>query len=174
MTATQTTSVVLCRHCEIRPVNRPRGLCWTDYYAPGVKELYPSTSKYARRGVGNFAGCAPLPPKPTTAAPGTPEKIAVLRQRAELGLQLHHPHDLAYAPQSDTDGGSIGTDHFVCDEHGAEVCLARDEASGRLFAAAPDLLAACEVSLNGGGSAGEWERTRDVIRAAVAKAKGGA
>lgn len=35
-----------------------------------------------------------------------------------------------------------------------------------------DLLAACKAALNGGGSAGEWERTREVIRAAVAKAEG--
>jgi hypothetical protein len=48
---------------------------------------------------------------------------------------------LRYAPQSDTDGETIGTDHYVCDEHGAEVCLARDEASARLFAAAPETAA---------------------------------
>lgn len=42
----------------------------------------------------------------------------------------------------------------------------------RLIAAAPDLLAACKAALNGGGGAGEWERTREVIRAAVAKVEG--
>jgi hypothetical protein len=36
----------ICRHCRKRPVNRPCGLCWGCYYAPGVKELYPSTSKF--------------------------------------------------------------------------------------------------------------------------------
>jgi hypothetical protein len=30
---------------------------------------------------------------PTSHAPGTAEKIATLRQRAELGLPLFHPHD---------------------------------------------------------------------------------
>ncbi len=75
--------IVTCRHCAKSKVNRPRGLCWSCYYTPGVKELYPSTSKYARRGVGNFTGNAPLPPVPTTAAPGTPEKLAVLEQRAK-------------------------------------------------------------------------------------------
>lgn len=38
-----------CRHCTARPVHRPRGLCWTCYYAPGVRDLYPVTSKYAKR-----------------------------------------------------------------------------------------------------------------------------
>ena len=50
-----------CRHCHEGPVNRPRGLCWSCYYRPGVRDLYPSTSKFARRGEGNFNGLAPLP-----------------------------------------------------------------------------------------------------------------
>lgn len=37
----------MCRHCGQRKANRPRGLCWRCYYAPGVKALYPSTSKHA-------------------------------------------------------------------------------------------------------------------------------
>lgn len=40
---------MLCRHCQTKKANRPRGLCWPCYYTPGVKELYPSTSKYGRR-----------------------------------------------------------------------------------------------------------------------------
>ena len=40
----------LCRHCSQPKVNRPRGLCWSCYYTPGVKELYPPTSKYAPTG----------------------------------------------------------------------------------------------------------------------------
>lgn len=36
-----------CRHCGGDKVNRPRGLCWSCYYTPGVKALYPSTSKHA-------------------------------------------------------------------------------------------------------------------------------
>ena len=85
--------IAICRHCTKCKVNRPRGLCWSCYYTPGVKDLYPSTSKYARRGVGNFNGLAPLPPEPTTALPGTPEKAAVLAERARLKLALWHPLD---------------------------------------------------------------------------------
>jgi len=72
--------------------NRPRGLCWSCYYTPGVRELYPSTSKFARRGVKDFNGRARLP-EPTSALPGTPEKVAVLELRARLGQQLWHPLD---------------------------------------------------------------------------------
>lgn len=85
--------MTLCRHCNKASVNRPRGLCWSCYYAPGVRELYPSTSKFARRGVGNFNGVAPLPPEPTDAAPGSPEKVAILEQRARLKQSLWHPGD---------------------------------------------------------------------------------
>ena len=82
-----------CRHCQKSPVNRPRGLCWSCYYTPGVRDLYPSTSKFARRGVSDFNGRARLATRPTDALPGTPEKVAVLEERARLGLALWHPLD---------------------------------------------------------------------------------
>lgn len=82
-----------CRHCSRGLVTRPRHLCWACYYAPGVRELYPSTSKFGRRGIGNFYGRAPMPPFPTQALPGTPEKIALLTQRAQQRQQLFHPDD---------------------------------------------------------------------------------
>lgn len=88
---------VLCRHCVKSLVNRPRGLCWTCYYKPGVRDLYPSTSKYAKRGVGNFSGEAPLPAEPTTAAPGTPEKLEVMGNRAKMKQSLFHPADSRWA-----------------------------------------------------------------------------
>jgi len=30
---------MICRHCQKSKVNRPRGLCWSCYYRPGVREL---------------------------------------------------------------------------------------------------------------------------------------
>ena len=83
----------MCVYCGIRKCNRSRGLCWTCYYAPGVRDKVPSTSKYAHRGTGNFSGAAPLPPVPTTAPPGTAEKLLVLEQRAKASRQLFHPAD---------------------------------------------------------------------------------
>src|SRR5205823_9708180 len=85
--------MAMCRHCNRAPVNRPRGLCWSCYYTAGVRELYPSTSKFARRGVGNFCGQAARPAEPTDALPGTAEKLAVLELRARLRQELWHPHD---------------------------------------------------------------------------------
>ncbi len=88
-----------CKHCNdpARKVNRPRGLCWGCYYTPGVRDMYPSTSKYARCGVGNGTGAGRvLPAKGTKALPGTPEKMAVLAERAALGQRLWHPKDATH------------------------------------------------------------------------------
>lgn len=84
---------MVCRHCGRGRVNRPRGLCWSCYYTPGRRDLYPSTSKFARRGVGDRNGRVPLPSRPTGAPPGSAEKVAVLEQRARLHQALWHPHD---------------------------------------------------------------------------------
>ena len=84
---------MLCRHCNQVKSNRPRGLCWSCYYRPGVRELYPSTSKFARRGVSDFNGRTALAAEPTDALPGTEDKVAVLAERARLGQSLWHPLD---------------------------------------------------------------------------------
>ncbi|MBI3409230.1 MAG: hypothetical protein HY040_12860 [Planctomycetes bacterium] len=84
---------MICRHCHLKSATRPRGLCWTCYNTDGVREKHPSTSRYGRRGPGNFNGMGKLPPFPTSAAPGSPEKVAILEQRAELRQALFHPDD---------------------------------------------------------------------------------
>jgi len=91
---------MICRHCGRAKVNRPRGLCWSCYYAPGVREKYPSTSKFARRGEGNFNGNPDAPPTPTRATPGSDEKIAILAERARLKQSLWHPDDSGYGGKS--------------------------------------------------------------------------
>jgi hypothetical protein len=95
---------MLCRHCQRSQVNRPRGLCWSCYYSPGVRELYPSTSKFARRGVGGGNVREVLPVSPTIALPGSPEKVAILEERARLRQSLWHPAD---APL-DTESRKLG------------------------------------------------------------------
>jgi hypothetical protein len=93
---------MLCRHCHrVRP-NRPRGLCWSCYYTPGLRDLYPSTSKFARRGVDDFNGRVEPPTKPTRALPGTPEKVAVLEQRARNHQALWHPLDAPFDGEVET------------------------------------------------------------------------
>jgi hypothetical protein len=88
---------VMCRHCGIRKAARPRGLCWIDYYTPGVRDLYPSTSKFCRRGVGNRNHRRPAA-TPTQAPPGSEEKILILIARAGAGEQLFHADDLVAKP----------------------------------------------------------------------------
>jgi hypothetical protein len=86
-------NTTLCRHCQRVRSNRPRGLCWSCYYTPGVRDLYPSTSKFARRGISDKNGTIALAAEPTSALPGSPEKVTVLEQRARLGVSLWHPLD---------------------------------------------------------------------------------
>src|SRR5205823_4268683 len=88
---------MFCRHCLEAPVSRPRRLCWACYYTPGVRDLYPSTSKFGRRGDGNFYRNVPLPTFPTPARPGTPAKIAVLEERVRLKQSLWHPGDADFS-----------------------------------------------------------------------------
>lgn len=87
--------MLICRHCMKKNANRPRGLCWTCYYTPGVREMYPSTSKFAVRGVQDTPGGYAMP-EPTTAKPNTPEKMAVLEERAKNKQALWHPFDATH------------------------------------------------------------------------------
>ena len=85
-----------CRHCKARNVNRPRMLCWACFYTPGVRDLYPITSKYGRRGTPNRSG---VPCEPTAALPGTPEKAAVVERRPHAGQELWHPGDATHTEE---------------------------------------------------------------------------
>jgi hypothetical protein len=84
---------MLCRHCHTGPVCRPRGLCWSCYYTPGVREQHPSMSKFAYRSPGSFFMHSTPAEIPTQALPGSPEKVAVLMERASHGQELWHPQD---------------------------------------------------------------------------------
>jgi hypothetical protein len=55
--------------------------------------MYPSTSKYARRGNGHSSGRVKLPLLATRATPGSPEKVCVLEERARNHQSLWHPDD---------------------------------------------------------------------------------
>ncbi len=90
---------VMCRHRQRNRANRPRGLCWTCYYTPAVSALYPSTSKFARRGVPDGYGRVSAPAAPTSAPPGSPEKVAVLVERAALRQSLWHARDACADPE---------------------------------------------------------------------------
>lgn len=80
-----------CRRCG-KPATRPRGLCWSCYHSP-ARDAFPSTSKFARRGVADRVGDPPLPAEPTGALPGSEEKLRVLEARAAARVRLWHPQD---------------------------------------------------------------------------------
>lgn len=88
----------ICRHCELRRVLRPRGLCDSCYKQPAVRALYPSTSPYARRGRGQSGsvGGDRLPDRACEAPAGSAERIIELERRAAAGVNLNHPGDSLY------------------------------------------------------------------------------
>lgn len=85
----------LCVHCGERVASRPRGLCWRDFYAPGVREQYPPAGKFGRHGTRAWKEDGPATParEPTEAPPGSPEKLGVLEGRARRQESLWHPAD---------------------------------------------------------------------------------
>jgi hypothetical protein len=88
---------MLCRNCNKVRSNRPRGLCYSCYYKPEVRALFPSTSKFARKGSGIDVYLPPLSDEPTAASPGSEDKILVLMERARNGQCLWHPMDAVKA-----------------------------------------------------------------------------
>lgn len=84
--------MAICRHCQSKFVNRPKGLCFSCYYTPGVRGLYRSQSKFGKHGIG--LGNAPKPAAgPTGCLPGTLRKMVVMRRRAMAGQTIWHPLD---------------------------------------------------------------------------------
>lgn len=85
---------MMCRHCQDAVVSRPRRLCWSCYYRPEVRDLYPtSDAKGAYRSLHHHLCRTSPPAKPTQAPPGSPEKIEVLIDRFVDGVDLWHPDD---------------------------------------------------------------------------------
>lgn len=48
-------------------------------------------------------------PRPTTALPGTPEKVEVMRKRNENGEFLYHPRDAKWDGQTAIDKTQLGS-----------------------------------------------------------------
>lgn len=82
-----------CRNCSRGKATRPRGLCWTCYYAEGVKDRYPITSKFAPKSrLANVAE-PPLAPTPCPYPAGTSERMLCYQRRIEAGYAVFHPDD---------------------------------------------------------------------------------
>jgi hypothetical protein len=102
----------LCRHCKTRRASlRRRGLCWKCHADGNVRKDYGFVRRKGQGGGGyGVAGAinprGRQPAQPTGAAPGSEEKIAVLEERARLGLAMRHPDD---APM-DAESRKLGVD----------------------------------------------------------------
>lgn len=99
------SGAALCSHCS-KPVKNwhRRGLCRKCHDNPKIREKYSPESPNGRRGNrpdfnGRFVAAA----FPTSAPPGSKEKVDVLMERARLGLSLEHPHDAPMDPEGDGD-----------------------------------------------------------------------
>lgn len=81
----------LCCVCGEHRITRPRQLCNACYFDPELRKLAPNGNASHARDVMQFK---PRPlPLPTSALPGSEEKMEVLALRLELGLELYHPDD---------------------------------------------------------------------------------
>lgn len=82
-----------CVHCGKRR-KKARGLCHKCHSTHCIRERYEvSDSPSTRRAEPDCTGTRPLPDAPTTARPGSEDKLAVLAERAARRQQLHHPDD---------------------------------------------------------------------------------
>lgn len=110
--------VRICRHCKESVANRPRSLCWTCYNTDGVRELYPTLSKFGYRGVGCGNKNGKLAKRPTKQKCGSKQKIRLMSERAKRGESLFHPDDnkvLARKPKGFIFGILLGeSDRIMC------------------------------------------------------------
>lgn len=81
----------LCNHCKARPIDSPRGLCQPCFKNTGIRNRYKVGSVMSSRS--EFESKTPFPPEPTTAQPGSEEKIQVYEWRVQNGYRLWHPDD---------------------------------------------------------------------------------
>ena len=85
-----------CRHCGKIPANRPRQLCRICWMDMSIRTQYETLSKYGRRIETEEVKTRhdyPLPLTPTSAQPGSEEKIQVMAHRYECGQAIFHPLD---------------------------------------------------------------------------------
>ncbi|HEX4610664.1 MAG TPA: hypothetical protein VH092_20910, partial [Urbifossiella sp.] len=73
----------------------------------------PDRARCGHRGIGNGHRNAPPPSSPTRFAPGSPERLAILAERAARGEELHHPADATFATAEPTTAPLRLTDRRV-------------------------------------------------------------
>lgn len=87
--------VTLCRHCRQRIAARgKRTLCRACHTNQTIRAQYaPVQACLSSNHEPDFFGGHELPAEPTSARPGTEEKIAVMAERVQQRVSLHHPLD---------------------------------------------------------------------------------
>lgn len=83
----------LCGHCQARVVSRPRGLCVHCYNIPKIRAT--RVSKNAEHYI-EKATKIDSTWVPTTALPGSEEKIAIMQKRFARRQPIFHPKDASY------------------------------------------------------------------------------
>ena len=86
-----------CPHCLRRRRIQCRGLCFRCYKNLAIRVRYDTLASTWRQAANNRI--PPLAFQPTDAAPGTPEKVAVMIQRVASGQQPFHPEDATWRNQ---------------------------------------------------------------------------
>lgn len=85
-----------CRHCKREMRIYGRGLCYTCFTTRSIRVMYPRGSHGGIANVkrGDGVDNARRPAScPTSAQPGSVEKIAVMQWRAAMGEEVFHPQD---------------------------------------------------------------------------------
>lgn len=91
-----------CRHCRKLKILPAKGLCYPCYTRPSIAKMYAPAKRGPRKQTGDMSRFSPnrkwhkqgrMPESPTQYAPGSDEKMEVMRQRVERGEMPHHPKD---------------------------------------------------------------------------------
>ncbi|HWG69673.1 MAG TPA: hypothetical protein VN692_09690 [Steroidobacteraceae bacterium] len=88
-----------CLHCHTFKRTRPRGLCRRCHTDKSIRKQYAPTSPHGRRMKVYPPGPRPKPRSPTSARPGSEDKILALQARVSRGLDPHHPRDAPMDPE---------------------------------------------------------------------------
>lgn len=83
-----------CAHCGRETHLRPRQLCFSCYFTPHIRDLYPPLVEHGKDWYSDRTSAN----QPCAFEPGSPEKIAEMARRYENGEPLHHPKDPKITP----------------------------------------------------------------------------
>lgn len=91
-----------CVHCDKHKATRARGLCDRCHRNRDIREIYPAKAGWWGNDNDHMRSSR-TPSEPTSALPGTEERIVVMALRAERGEKLHHPEDKQIDGESGSD-----------------------------------------------------------------------